>query len=56
MGSQVGDPIDFKEMLAFADKHKIKPVVERTFPLDQAKEALLYLRDGHSFGKIVVTV
>lgn len=56
VGSQVGDPIDFKEMLAFADKHKIKPVVERTFPLDQAKEALLYLRDGHSFGKIVVTV
>lgn len=56
LGSQVGDPIDFKDMLAFADEHKIKPVIETTYPLDKAKEALLHLRDGHSFGKVVVTV
>jgi len=56
VGSQVGDPQDFRDMLAFADKHKIKPVIEKTFPLDQAKEALLTLRDGHKFGKIVVTM
>ncbi len=56
VGSQVGDPQDFKEMLAFAGEHKIKPVIERTFPLDEAREALLHLRDSHSFGKVVVTV
>lgn len=56
VGSQVGDPQDFKEMLAFADKHKIKPIVERTFPLAEAREALLYLKDQHKFGKIVVTM
>jgi len=55
VGSQVGDPIDFKEMLAFAGEHKIKPVIQTTFPLDQAAEALLHLRDKHSYGKIVVT-
>ncbi len=56
VGSQVGDPQDFKDMLAFADAHQIKPVIERTFPLAQAKDALLHLRDAHSFGKIVVTM
>ena len=56
VGTQVGDPIDFKDMLAFAGEHKIKPVIETTYPLDQAKEALLHLRDGHKFGKVVVTV
>ncbi|MDB5738663.1 MAG: alcohol dehydrogenase [Sphingomonas bacterium] len=56
VGTQVGDPQDFREMLAFAGEHKIKPVIERTFPLAEAREALLHLRDGHSFGKIVVTM
>ena len=56
IGSQVGDPEDFRDMLAFAGKHGIKPVIERTFPLSQAKEALLMLRDKHKFGKIVVTM
>jgi NADPH:quinone reductase-like Zn-dependent oxidoreductase len=54
VGSQVGDPQDFKEMLAFVGEHRIKPVIERVFPLDEAREALLYLRDSHKFGKIVV--
>lgn len=56
VGTQVGDPVDFKEMLTFAGEHKIKPVVEKTFPLAEAKEALLYLKEGHKFGKIVVTM
>lgn len=56
VGSQVGDPQDFQDMLAFAGEHRLKPVIERTFPLDQAREALIHLRDSHSFGKVVVTV
>ncbi|RZF63662.1 alcohol dehydrogenase [Sphingomonas populi] len=56
VGTQVGDPQDFRDMLAFVDAHKIKPVIERSFPLAQAKEALLHLQDKHSFGKIVVTM
>ena len=43
-------------MLAFADEHKIKPVIEASYPLAQAKEALLHLRDAHKFGKVVVTM
>lgn len=56
VGSQVGDPQDFRDMLAFAGRHELRPVIERTFPLDQAREALLHLRDNHHFGKVVVTV
>ena len=56
VGSQVGDPQDFQEMLAFAGEHRIKPVIEATYPLAQAKEALLHLRDAHKFGKVVVTM
>lgn len=43
-------------MLAFAEQHAIKPVIEATYPLAQAKEALLHLRDQHKFGKVVVTM
>ena len=56
VGSQVGDPQDFRDMLAFAEKHKIKPVIEKTFQLAEAKEALLYLEKEHKFGKVVVTI
>jgi len=56
VGSQVGDITDFREMLAFAEKHEIKPVIERSFPLSEAREALLHLRDKHSFGKISVVI
>lgn len=33
----------------------VKPVIDRRFPLDQTKEALLYSRSGHAQGKIVIT-
>ena len=56
VGSQVGDQQDFREMLAFVDQHRIRPVIERSFPLAQAREALLYLENEHKFGKVVVTV
>lgn len=56
VGSQVGDPQDFREMLAFVETHGIKPVIERSFALAEAREALLYLEKEHKFGKVVVTI
>jgi len=56
VGSQVGDPQDFRDMLAFVDLHGIRPVIEKTFTLDQSPEALLYLEGQHKFGKVVVTI
>jgi len=34
----------------------IAPVIDRTYPLVEAAEAIRYLEEGHSGGKIVVTV
>jgi NADPH:quinone reductase-like Zn-dependent oxidoreductase len=33
---------------------RIRPVIDKTFPFDQAKEALAYLEKGRAKGKIVV--
>lgn len=56
VGSQVGDPQDFREMLAFVGKHNLRPVLERVFPLVEAREALLFLQNEHKFGKVAVKV
>ncbi|MCD2476240.1 zinc-binding dehydrogenase, partial [Staphylococcus aureus] len=34
----------------------IKPVIDRVFPFAQAEEALAYLAQGRSKGKVVVTM
>jgi len=38
------------------DSGKVKPVVERTYPLSEAVDALAYLGEGHARGKLVITV
>jgi NADPH:quinone reductase-like Zn-dependent oxidoreductase len=35
---------------------KIRPVIDKTFPLSEAPEAIRYLTAGHARGKIVITV
>jgi NADPH:quinone reductase-like Zn-dependent oxidoreductase len=35
---------------------KVKPVIDRTFPLHQTAEAFRYLDRGHARGKVVITV
>jgi NADPH:quinone reductase-like Zn-dependent oxidoreductase len=35
---------------------KVTPVVDRTYPLQEAPEALRYLKTGHARGKLVVSV
>jgi NADPH:quinone reductase-like Zn-dependent oxidoreductase len=35
---------------------KVTPVIDRTYKLSEAAEALRYLERGHARGKVVVTV
>ena len=35
---------------------KVTPVVDKTYPLSEAPEAIRYLRDGHARGKIVISL
>jgi NADPH:quinone reductase-like Zn-dependent oxidoreductase len=55
-GTAMGDLQDFADMLAFVAEHRIRPVVERTFGLAEAREALLHLEAGHAFGKIAISI
>lgn len=40
---------------AFIDRHAIKPVIDRRFPVEQAREAYDYQTGGDKFGKTVIT-
>jgi NADPH:quinone reductase-like Zn-dependent oxidoreductase len=42
--------------LAILAQHKLKPVVDSTFPLEKAAEAFRHMEQGKHFGKIVVSI
>ena len=41
---------------AFIDNHAIKPVIDRTFPIEQALDAYRYQASSALFGKVVITL
>jgi NADPH:quinone reductase-like Zn-dependent oxidoreductase len=47
---------ELAEIAALVEAEKVKPHVERTFPLNAAAEALSLVEQGHSVGKIVLIV
>lgn len=54
LGTTMGSPQDFKEMVDFVAAHKITPVVDQVFPLNQLDKALERMSEGEQFGKIVI--
>ncbi|RDW77098.1 quinone reductase [Coleophoma cylindrospora] len=44
------------EMLAFYEKHQLRPVIDRVFAFEDAKAAFAYLESGGHFGKIIIKV
>ncbi|WP_273852091.1 zinc-binding dehydrogenase [Guptibacillus spartinae] len=53
-GSVLGTRAEFKLMLDAIAEGKITPVIDRTFPLEQAREAQLYFKKAGKLGKIVL--
>ena len=47
------DLVFMKEML---ESGKVKPVIDRCYPLSEVPAALRYLEEGHAQGKVVITV
>ncbi|MGH2792862.1 MAG: zinc-binding dehydrogenase [Actinomycetota bacterium] len=47
------DLLALKELI---EAGKLAPVIDRTFPLSDAAEAIRYMREGKPRGKVVVTV
>lgn len=56
LGSTMGSSEEFLEMLEFIDKHKIKPIIDKVFPLTDALDALHRLEDAEQFGKIALKI
>ena len=38
------------------DKGQITPLIDRSYPLERAADAVRYQHDGHARGKVVLTV
>ncbi len=47
---------DLNILNEFFESGKVKPVVDRCFPLSETAEAFRYFGEGHFIGKIVITV
>lgn len=56
IGSTMGSPHDFTAMVKFIENHEIYPVLDKTYSLEEAPEALLRMEKGENFGKIILTI
>jgi NADPH:quinone reductase-like Zn-dependent oxidoreductase len=55
-GIAVGSRARFEAMNRAIVQHKLKPVVDSTFPLARAADAFRHMEQGKHFGKIVVSI
>lgn len=53
-GILVGSRRMFEEMNSAIEAGKLKPVIDKTFAFEEAREALKYMESGSHFGKIVI--
>jgi len=56
LGSTMANQREFEEVMKLVFMGRLKPVVDRVFPLAKAREAHEYLARGDQFGKVVLAV
>ena len=47
---------DYESLIELFESGKVVPVIDKRFPLSEVPEALRYYGDGHSHGKVVITL
>lgn len=47
---------DLQAVTDLIEAGKVTPVIDRTYPLIEAPDAIRYLEQGHPAGKVVITV
>ena len=55
-GVYVGSRAMYTRLIAAIEANNIHPIIDRTFPLTQAREALAHMQSGSHFGKIVLNL
>jgi NADPH:quinone reductase-like Zn-dependent oxidoreductase len=55
-GVFVGHHRAFEALVAHIHEHPFRPVVDRVFPLEQARDAIRHLISGQHVGKVCLTV
>jgi len=56
LGSTMGTREDFAAVLDLIQSGRVKPVVDRVFPLEEAAAAHEYLEHGKQLGKVVLSI
>jgi len=56
LGTSMGSPDDFSAMLKFVGTQKLRPVVDRVSPMDDAVAAYEHLDRAEQFGKVVLAI
>lgn len=56
LGTTLGSHEEYQDMISFISKHNLHPVVDRTYSLEEAEEAMHYLEEGAQFGKVALKV
>jgi len=54
LGTTMGSPSDWSGLIGFVARHRIKPIVDSVFDLEQGAEAFALMEKGGQFGKIVL--
>ena len=47
---------DLETLAALIDAGKLKPVIDRTYPLEEVRQAVRYVEQGHARGKVLVGI
>ena len=56
MGVAKPNQKDLVIMRGLLETGKVKPVIDRCYPLSEVPDAIRYLEEGHAKGKVVITV
>ncbi|MBK5280318.1 MAG: zinc-binding dehydrogenase [Bacteroidia bacterium] len=55
-GTTMGTRDEFLSMLDFVESRKLKPIIDKIYPLDQVETAMRRMEAGDQFGKIILKI
>jgi NADPH:quinone reductase-like Zn-dependent oxidoreductase len=47
---------DWEFIIKLVEGEKLKPIIDRRYPLHEVSDAIKYLKQGHAHGKVVISV